>query len=62
MKHRTVYRVTCGTFERDYCTEHHAWQMARALQMHDPLKDMHVTVEAIRVPDDALSRLTTIQQ
>lgn len=53
----TVYRVTAGTFSRDYFTEYHAEGMARALRMHPPLRDVPVTVEAIRLPDDALTRL-----
>lgn len=57
-KHLTVYRVTAGSFERDYETEHHAEQMARALRLHAPLSGVPVTVEALRMPDDALTRLT----
>lgn len=58
MKSLTVYRVTAGSFERDYATEHHAEQMARALRLHGPLAGVTVTVEALRMPDDALTRLT----
>jgi hypothetical protein len=55
---RTVYRVTAGTFMRDCASEHHADQLARALRLHGPLRGVPVTVEAIRVPDDALTRMT----
>lgn len=54
----TVYRVAAGTFTADYFTEYHAEQVARALRLHGPLADVAVTVEAIRLPDDPLTRLT----
>lgn len=56
---RTVYRVTAGTFERDYATRFHAEQMQRALRLHSPLAGIPVKVTAIRLPDDALTNLTT---
>lgn len=59
MKHITVYRVTAGPFSRDYYAVHHAEQMARALKMHKPLEGAPVLIEAIRLPDDGLTRLAT---
>ena len=59
MRQLTVYRVTCGSFCRDYATEYHAEQMARALRLHDPLNGVPVAVvEAIRLPDYPLTMLT----
>ena len=58
MRQLTVYRVTAGTFCRDYLTEYHAEQMARALRLHEPLAGVPVTVEALRMPNDPLTRLT----
>ncbi|CAB4171514.1 hypothetical protein UFOVP920_4 [uncultured Caudovirales phage] len=43
-----------GTLTRMYFTRHHADQMARALT----LNGMETTVDAISLPDDALTRLT----
>lgn len=54
----TVYRVRAGTFSRDYATDYHAEQMARALRLHKPLAGVAVTVTAIRLPDDALTAIT----
>lgn len=59
MKHRTYYRVTAGTHQRIYATDYHAEQYARALRLHRPLAGTPVTVEAIRLPDDPLTRLVT---
>lgn len=60
MSRRTLqaYRVTAGTLTRHYFTEHHAEQLARALRMHPPLKGVAVTVTPVRLPDDALTRLS----
>jgi hypothetical protein len=60
MRSLTVYRVTCGSLVRDYATDYHAEQMASALRRHPPLAGTPVTVETIRLPDDPLTRLTTI--
>lgn len=52
---RTVltWRVKAGTLTCFYFTEYHAEQMARALRLHG----MEVTVDTVRLPDDALTRL-----
>ena len=53
-KKLTVWRVRAGTYSAMYFTEYHAAQMARALELHG----MRVTIDTVRVPDDALTRLT----
>lgn len=58
MRALTVWRVTCGTLVRNYATDYHAEQMARALRLHRPLAGVPVTVTPIRLPDGALTRLT----
>ena len=58
MTHVTVYRVEAGSFSRDYATDYHAEQMARALRMHKPLADVPVTVTAHKLPNDQLTRMT----
>ena len=58
-EHITVYRVTAGTFSRDYYTAHHAEGMANALRRHKPLAGVPVTVSARRIPRDALTAMTT---
>lgn len=54
----TAYKVTAGTFSATYYTDYHAEQMVRALRMHTPLAGVPVTIEAIRLPNDALTRLS----
>lgn len=57
-RHINAYRVTAGVFSRILATEHHAEQMARALRMHGPLAGVPVTVDPIRISNDALTRLS----
>jgi len=57
-RHITAYRVQAGSFVRFCHTEHHAEQFARALRLHDPLTGAEVKVEPVRLPDDALTRIT----
>ena len=52
----TVYRIIAGNFRRDYYTNYHAEQMARALR----LNGMDVTIQELQMPADALTELTTI--
>ena len=54
MKQVTVYRVRAGTLTRYYYTQHHADQLARALSLHG----MTPTVEAVKLPNDPLTRLS----
>ena len=56
-KYLTVYRVTAGTFVRDYYTDYHAEQMAHTLRNHKPLADVPVTITTHRLPNDALAAL-----
>ena len=49
-----VWRVTAGKLVRDYFTEHHAEQMARALT----LNGMSPVIESHYLKDDALTRIT----
>jgi len=51
-----AYRVQAGQLVRHYATQFHADQMARALRAS--LAGTSVTVETVRLPDDALTRLT----
>ena len=55
MNRRTIkaWLVSAGTFKRHYFTEYHAEQMGRALALHG----MAVTITAVRLPADALTRL-----
>ncbi len=57
-KHIDVYRVRAGSLTRMYHTEYHAEQLARALR----LNGMTVTVDTVRLPDDALTRLTVCER
>ena len=57
----TAYRVKAGTYAATYATDYHARQMADALTAHGRkygYTDWTVTVEPIRLPDDALTALT----
>ena len=54
MEHINVYRVRAGSITRMYHTEHHAKQMARALE----LNGLAAVVDKVRLPNDALTALT----
>jgi len=54
MKQVTVYRVRAGSVTRMYRTEHHAEQMARALE----LNGLRAAIDQVQLPDDALTALT----
>lgn len=56
--HINVWRVRCGKHERQFYTDYHAEQYASALRRHPPLADMPVTVQTMRLPNDALTRMT----
>ena len=47
-----VYRVTAGRLTRDYFSQHHADQFARAMRLNG------VKPVAVQLPNDALTRVT----